>query len=109
MSPALVQGHRVFNGHSDYMVALLAFKGPQIGMGGTRFDVGQHHAAMTLGAAGPFDRQERGFGADRGFWHAMLPCIGREHAALSSHRWMPKDGAVIVRAYTGSTATRCNG
>ena len=42
-----------------YVLALGTFKGPQIGAVRTRFDTGQHHAAVTLRATGPFDRKER--------------------------------------------------
>ena len=49
------------------------FKGPQIGVGGARFDMGQHHAALTFWAARPFDRNQRWFGAHVRLRHVMHP------------------------------------
>jgi hypothetical protein len=61
-----------------------------------------------------FDRQDftnligRPFGMGMRLGHAMLPCIGREHAALSVTDGMPKDGAVMNRAYTSSIPGVCS-
>jgi hypothetical protein len=69
------------------VIALPAFEGPHIGPGRARFDTGQHHAsALTLWAAGAFNREKRWLGA--GIWlrHVMHPLFGRERNTLS-HRW----------------------
>jgi hypothetical protein len=106
--PAPIRFHRVINGCPKDVVALRTFKGPQIGMSRTRFDAGQHHAVVAFGATGPFDWQEGWFGMGMRLGHAMLPCIGREHAALSVTDGMPKDGAVMNRAYTSSIPGVCS-
>ena len=75
-----------------YVLALGTFKGPQIGAVRTRFDAGQHHAAVTLRATGPFDRKERWFGAIISFRHVMHRCwMMCEHNTLS-HRKKPNAG-----------------
>jgi hypothetical protein len=67
------------------MLALRTFEGPQIGMGGTRFDPGQHHAALTFGAARSFDGKQGWVGLAIGFGHVMHLRIRRERNTLS-HR-----------------------
>jgi len=53
---------QVLDQHFLNMLALRAFKGSQIGTIRTKFDAGQHHAALTLWATGLFDRKERWLG-----------------------------------------------
>jgi hypothetical protein len=48
----LVRFQRIFDHQFMDVIALRAFKGPQVGMVGTRFDPGQHHAALTFRAGG---------------------------------------------------------
>jgi len=48
--------HRILSQYFVDVLALGAFEGPQIRAVRTRFDPGQHHAALTLRAAWPFDR-----------------------------------------------------
>ena len=78
--------HRITYQHFVDVIAPRTFKGPQIGVGGTRFNAGQHHAALTLRTARPFDGKQRWIGANKSFGHVMHPCwIRREHDTLS-HR-----------------------
>ena len=66
------------------MLALRTLKDPQIGMGGTMFDPGQHHAALTFGAAWPFDGKQGWVGTSVMFGHVMLsPCFGGSATGLS--------------------------
>jgi len=55
LSSDLARFHWVFDQRFVDVLALRTLKGPQIGMGWTRFDPGQHHSARTLRAAWPFD------------------------------------------------------
>ena len=57
LPPRIGRFHRVLDQHFLDMLALRTFKGSQIGVGGTRFDVGQHHTALTFGATWPLDRK----------------------------------------------------
>jgi hypothetical protein len=50
-----IRFQRVLDHSLKYVLALRTFKGPQIGAVRTRFDAGQHHAALTLWATWPFD------------------------------------------------------
>jgi hypothetical protein len=52
--------------HLMDVVALRAFKGSQIGAVRSRFDAGQHHSALTLWAARPFDGKQGRFEGRRG-------------------------------------------
>jgi hypothetical protein len=51
--------------------ALWAFKGPQIGPGGTGFDLGQHHAALAFRATRTFNREQGWFGTIVRVGHVM--------------------------------------
>ena len=51
----LCRFHWVLDQHPLDLLALRTFEGPQIGMGRAKFDPGQHRAALTLGAAWPFN------------------------------------------------------
>ena len=65
--------HRITYQHFVDVIAPRTFKGPQIGVGGARFDLGQHHAALTFWAARPFDGNQRWFGAHVRLRHVMHP------------------------------------
>jgi hypothetical protein len=65
------------------MLALRTFKGPQIGMTGTKLDLDQHHATLTLRAARPFDGKQGWFWPDMRLGHVALHLIRREREALS--------------------------
>jgi len=87
------------------MLALRTFKGPQIGMSRTRFDPGQHHAALTLRAAWPFGRKQGWLGLTKGFGHVMILLIRREHAALSvtdGCRKRDGDSLILIHDMSGS-------
>ncbi len=96
MEPAhLVRFHGVVDNRPEYMVALGAFKCPQIGASGrARLNANQHHAALTFGARWPFDGKQRWSGRFESFRHAMRP--RRERDRSLCHRWMPRDGAVMA-------------
>ena len=49
--------HWILDQHPLDVRALRTFEGPQIGMGGARFDPGQQHPARTLGAARLINRK----------------------------------------------------
>jgi hypothetical protein len=73
--------------------AFRTFKGPKIGVGGTRFDAGKHHAAVTLGAVGPFDWQERWLGTDMELGHVMHSLLDQAGACRTlCHRWDAERG-----------------
>jgi hypothetical protein len=58
------------------MLALRTFERQKVGMGGTRFDPGQHHPALTPRAAGPLDGKQRRAGMTVGFGHDdVSPCV----------------------------------
>jgi len=63
------------------MLALRTFERQKVGMGGTRFDPGQHHPALTLRAAWPIDGKQGWVGMTIGF-RMMLPLrwAGAEHS-----------------------------
>jgi hypothetical protein len=85
--------------------ALWTFKGPQIGVGGATLDMGQHHAALTLWAAWPFDGKQRRIGADKSFRHVMHPCVGA--GAQHSQSPMKADGRAVIGApYTRAMSDR---
>ena len=66
------------------VIALRAFKGPHIGPGRARFDTSQHHApALTLWAAGAFNRKKRWFGMGVWLRHVMHPLFGRDKRSRS--------------------------
>jgi hypothetical protein len=54
--------HRVLDQLFFDMLALLTFKGPQIGAVRARLDPGQHHASLALRAAWSLDRKQGWFG-----------------------------------------------
>jgi hypothetical protein len=70
------------------MLAPWTFKCPQIGMGGARLDPRQHHAALTLRAARPFDWKYRRL-ETMGFRHVMHPDVKAGAQNTLSHRWQP--------------------
>jgi hypothetical protein len=73
--------HRVPDNHLLDMLALRTFERQKVGMGGTRFDPGQHHPALTPGAAGPLDGKQRRAGMTIGFGHdAPLRWAGAQHS-----------------------------
>ena len=74
--------HRVPDNHLLDMLALRTFERQKVGMGGTRFDPGQHHPALTPRAAGPLDGKQRRAGMIIGFGHVMLPLrwAGAQHS-----------------------------
>jgi hypothetical protein len=49
-------------------------------MGGTRFDPGQHHPALTPRAAGPLDGKQRRAGMTIGFGMLPLRWAGAQHS-----------------------------
>ena len=65
--------HRITYQHFVDVIAPRTFKGPQIGVGGTKFDAGQLHVALALGATWPFDGRQRRFGTSMRFRHVMHP------------------------------------
>jgi hypothetical protein len=65
--------HRITYQHFVEVIAPRTFKGPQIGVGGTKFDAGQLHVALALGATWPFDGKQRRFGTSMRFRHVMHP------------------------------------
>jgi hypothetical protein len=65
--------HRITYQHFVDVIAPRTFKGPQIGVGGTKFDAGQLHVALALGATWPFDGKQRRFGTSMKFRHVMHP------------------------------------
>ena len=80
------------------MIALRTFKGTQIGIGGPRFDPGQHHAALTFRAAGALDGNERRLGMIMKIGHVMLLLSGGN----VQHSLSPikaDGGAVMDRTY----------
>jgi hypothetical protein len=68
--------HRVPDNHLLDMLALRTFERQKVGMGGTRFDPGQHHPALTLRAAGPLDGKQGRGGMTIGFGHDASPALG---------------------------------
>ena len=73
--------HRVPDNHPLDMLALRTFERQKVGMGGTRFDPGQHHPALTPRAAGPLNGKQRRAGMTIGFGHeASLRWAGAEHS-----------------------------
>src|ERR1700738_4910142 len=68
--------HRVPDNHLLDMLALLTFERQKVGMGGTRFDPGQHHPALTLRAAWPIDGKQGCGGMTIGFRHDASPALG---------------------------------
>jgi hypothetical protein len=68
--------HRVPDNHLLDMLALRTFERQKVGMGGTRFDPGQHHPALTLRAAGPIEGKQRRGGMTIGFRHDASPALG---------------------------------
>jgi hypothetical protein len=88
VKPAVLPARCRFHGVFDYrfmdMIALRAFEGPHIGPGRTRFNTGQHHAsALTLWAAGAFNREKRRYWPHMRLGHVMHPSI-RQRNSLSS-------------------------
>ena len=55
------------------VIAPRTFKGPHIGVGGTKFDASQLHVALALGATWPFDGKQRRAGTSMRFSHVMRP------------------------------------
>jgi hypothetical protein len=77
-----------------HMFALRTCEGSEIGMGGTRFDPGQHHAALTFGATRPFDRKKRRGGTSLGFRHVSKPLhCGGSATGLSVTARCPDGGS----------------
>jgi hypothetical protein len=73
--------HRIPDNHLLDMLALRTFERQKVGMGGTRFDPGQHHPALTLRAAGPLDGKQGWTGMTIGFMHdASLRWAGAERS-----------------------------
>ena len=68
--------HRVPDNHLLDMLALRTFERQKVGMGGTRFDPGQHHPALTLRAAWPLDGKQGWVGMTIGFGHDASPALG---------------------------------
>src|SRR6202011_6038239 len=68
--------HRIPDNHLLDMLALRTFERQKVGMGGTRFDPGQHHPALTLRAAGPLDGKQGWVGMTVGFRHDASPALG---------------------------------
>ena len=64
--------HRITYQHFVEVIAPRTFKGPHIGVGGTKFDASQLHVALALRATWPFDGQRR-FGTSMRFRHVMHP------------------------------------
>src|SRR4029077_10793906 len=62
--------------HVLEMLALGTSGRQKIGMGGTRFDPGQHHPALTLRAAWPIDGKQGWVGMTLGFKHDASPALG---------------------------------
>src|SRR5258705_5099115 len=58
------------------MLALRTSERQKVGMGGTRFDPGQHHPALTLRAAWPMDGKQGWVGMTIGFRHDASPALG---------------------------------
>src|SRR5260221_14341875 len=58
------------------MLALRTSERQKVGMGGTRFDPGQHHPALTLRAAWPIDGKQGWVGMTIGFRHDAFPALG---------------------------------
>ena len=67
--------HRVPDNHLLDMLALRTFERQKVGMGGTRFDPGQHHPALTLRAAWPIDGKQGWGGMTIGFRHDASPAL----------------------------------
>jgi hypothetical protein len=68
--------HRVPDNLLLDMFALRTFERQKVGMRQTRFDPGQHHAALTLRAAGPLDGKQGWEGMTIGFRHDASPALG---------------------------------
>src|SRR6266403_5181356 len=67
--------------HLLEMLALRTSERQKVGMGGTRFDPGQHHPALTLRAAWPMDGKQGWVGMTIGFRHdASLRWAGAQHS-----------------------------
>jgi hypothetical protein len=73
------------------MLALRTFERQKVGMGGTRFDPGQHHPALTLKAAWPIDGKQGWVGMTMGFRHDVSPALGGS-ATLSVTGWCRYEG-----------------
>ena len=78
--------HRITYQHFVEVIAPRTFKGPQIGVGGTKFDAGQLHVALALGATWPFDGKQRRFGTSMRFRHVMHPRFMAGACSTPSHR-----------------------
>ena len=61
--------------HHLEMLALRTSERQKVGMGGTRFDPGQHHPALTLRAAWPIDGKQGWGGMTIGFRHDASPAL----------------------------------
>jgi hypothetical protein len=68
--------HRVPDNHLLDMLALRTFERQKVGMGRTRFDPGQHHPALTLRAAWPWDGKQGWGGMTIGFGRDASPALG---------------------------------
>jgi hypothetical protein len=86
----LYRFHWVLDQHPLDVLAFRTFEGPQSGMDRAWFDPGQHHAALTLGAAWSINGKQRWVGVIVGLRHGMLLQIWRERNALS-HRRLPAE------------------
>ena len=62
--------------HLLEMLALRTSERQKVGMGGTRFDPGQHHPALTLRAGWPIDGKQGWVGMTIGFRHDASPALG---------------------------------
>jgi hypothetical protein len=87
--------HWVPNNRLLDMLALRTFERQKVGMGGTRFDPGQHHPALTLRAVGPIEGKQRRGGMTIGFRHDASPVLGgggtlSGGSDQSSHRKAPR-------------------
>jgi hypothetical protein len=73
-------------------------------MGGTRFDPGQHHPALTLRAAWPIDGKQRWEGMTVGFGHdASLRWAGAQHSQSPVDADMRDgDGSSMLFRFVGS-------
>lgn len=70
--------HRVFNKHFVDVFALRAFERPQISASWRRFNMSQHHPALTLRTARTPDGNKRRLWTNMRLGHLMHPAKRRE-------------------------------
>ena len=85
--------HRVPDNHLLDMLALRTFERHKVGMGGARFDPGQHHPALTFSAAWPIGGKQGWVGMTGGFRHDVSPALGGSATLSVTDRC--RDGAVM--------------